>query len=191
VFQAGRIGADNLEGSTARRIYWSDVGASKIPEVPELLALGKSIYGQRCAGCHGQNGLGNGSATAYMLTKPRDFSQGEFKLHTTMDFPTDEDLFSTITVGFPAYGMPSYAYLSERQRWALVYYVKQLGRQGFKWALAKSSAKEQFDIDLDTLTFSRPVKKEKHLLSCPISKPKGTIVFKSAHIQKKIMPSVL
>lgn len=139
-------------GSSAGRLYWANVNVTRIPESLDLLAMGKMTYGQRCAGCHGQNGLGNGPAAAYLLTKPRNFSEAEFKLRTTMDFPTDEDLFRTITVGFPAYGMPKFAYLPEELRWGLVYYVKQLGRNSFERLVANMLAHEAFGADLDTLT---------------------------------------
>jgi mono/diheme cytochrome c family protein len=39
---------------------------------------------------------------------------------------TDEDLFLTITRGMPGSSMPSWETLSSEQRWALVYYVRQL-----------------------------------------------------------------
>ena len=150
-------------GSSAGRLYWANVNVTRIPESLDLLAMGKTTYGQRCAGCHGQNGLGNGPAAAYLLTKPRNFSEAEFKLRTTMDFPTDEDLFRTITVGFPAYGMPKFAYLPEELRWGLVYYVKQLGRNSFERLVANMLAHEAFGADLDTLTSEQKAESAKKI----------------------------
>lgn len=152
IWQAGMNASSEGVESVVERLYWADVNMNKIPESPELLALGRTTYGQRCVGCHGQSGLGNGPAAAYLLTKPRDFSEGQFKLRTTMDFPTDEDLYRTITVGFPAYSMPHFTYLPEELRWGLVYYVKQLGRQGFQRQMAKRLAQDELDVDLDSLT---------------------------------------
>ena len=39
---------------------------------------------------------------------------------------TDEDLFLTITRGMPGSAMPPWERLTPQQRWALVYYVRQL-----------------------------------------------------------------
>jgi len=36
------------------------------PSTPKLIALGKQIYGQQCAACHGVGGRGDGEA-AYLL----------------------------------------------------------------------------------------------------------------------------
>jgi mono/diheme cytochrome c family protein len=62
----------------------------------------------------------------YVFTKPRNFSHGVFKIHSTPtgSLPTDQDIFDTITRGMPGTVMPSWANLSEKQRWQLVQYIK-------------------------------------------------------------------
>ena len=39
---------------------------------PKLLALGKQIYTQQCAACHGTTGQGDGEAAYLLFPKPRD-----------------------------------------------------------------------------------------------------------------------
>ncbi len=121
-------------------VLWETAGAEQTTESPELLAAGEALYGTRCAICHGKRGDGLGPAARFMASKPRDFRRGIFKFAAAKPdgLPSDRDLFRSITAGFPAYGMPSYRYLSDRDRWSLVYHVK---------ALVAAGAEEQFRLD--------------------------------------------
>lgn len=125
-------------------LLWEAATAPEIPYTPDLLARGQKLYGIRCAICHGLDGQGKGPSSLYMRTPPRDFSRGMFKFRTSGDgeFPSDEDLFRTVTAGFPAYGMPSYRYLSEEDRWALAQYVKHLASMGLEESF-KAYAREE------------------------------------------------
>lgn len=100
--------------------------AADSPDSP--LATGKSVYLEHCAACHGENGDGNGPAAVWVFPRPRNFSDGLFKIQSTPSgsLPTDEDLFNTITRGMPGSSMPSFTYLTEQQRHAAVQYVKHL-----------------------------------------------------------------
>jgi mono/diheme cytochrome c family protein len=106
--------------------------ASATPAAEQLvtseLLLGKAVYDQHCAACHGANGDGNGPATVWLFPKPRNFTAGLFKIQSTpaASLPSDEDLFQTITRGMPGSSMPSFTYLSEQQRRDVVQYVKWL-----------------------------------------------------------------
>ena len=89
---------------------------------------GQQVYNQHCASCHGVNGDGSGPASVWLFPKPRNFSAGLFKLHSTPAgaLPTDEDLFQTITRGMAGSSMPSFSYLSETERRDAIQYVKYL-----------------------------------------------------------------
>ena len=89
---------------------------------------GRAIYEQHCAACHGVNGQGNGAAAVWLYPKPRNFSAGLFKIQSTPfgSLPTDDDLFNSVTRGLPGSSMPSFTYLAELQRRAVVQYVKYL-----------------------------------------------------------------
>lgn len=91
-------------------------------------ADGKAIYTRYCAECHGPNGAGDGRGAQYLYPKPRDFSRGLFKIRSTPDgqLPTDEDLYRTVTMGMPGSPMPSFAFLPEEDRRAVVQHVKTL-----------------------------------------------------------------
>mgnify|MGYP001456924713 CR=1 FL=1 len=90
---------------------------------------GRLIFERSCAWCHGSEGRGDGPAAFYLgrysSPRPRDFVQENFKFRSTAsgDLPTDQDLFRTVTQGIPGY-MPSFASLSEEQRWQVIAYVK-------------------------------------------------------------------
>ncbi|MBI2818854.1 MAG: cytochrome c [Acidobacteria bacterium] len=107
-------------------ILWNTVTAAEMPNSPELLARGRVLYEVHCASCHGTNGDGQGPSSLFLDTPPRDFTKAVYKFRSSRQegMPTDLDLFRTITTGLPAYGMPSFRYLSEKDRWALVHRVK-------------------------------------------------------------------
>ena len=114
--------------SLAAVLQTADVKAP--PSSPKLIALGKQIYGQQCAACHGPQGRADGEAAYLLYPKPRDLVAGNFRLISTWDgVPTDDDLFNTITRGMPGSAMPSWGHLPVEQRWALVYYVKSLSEK--------------------------------------------------------------
>jgi DMSO reductase family type II enzyme heme b subunit len=87
---------------------------------------GEALYGRNCAGCHGSDGKGDGPAADFLYPRPRDFTQGTFKVRSTAsgDLPTDEDLLRTITRGMPGAAMPGWENLSEAERRELVRYIK-------------------------------------------------------------------
>jgi mono/diheme cytochrome c family protein len=98
------------------------------PEVTaDLIAHGKSVYLQNCAACHGVNGDGKGDAAAFLLPKPRNFVQANYRLRSTAvtHLPTDVDLFRAVSLGLPGTPMPAWKHiLNESDRWAVVEYVK-------------------------------------------------------------------
>lgn len=116
------------------------VGASP-PVDAQLLRHGQWVYRGLCIGCHGQKGDGNGAvwelgeqyAKEHKLPRqPRDFTAAVFKVRSTPSgsLPTDEDLFKAISRGLVAdQDMPSFNFLPERDRWAVIAYVKSLSNR--------------------------------------------------------------
>jgi DMSO reductase family type II enzyme heme b subunit len=88
------------------------------------VALGKQVYEKHCALCHGPEGKGDGPAAELLLPKPRDFTAGKFKIRTTVQLPSDQDLFNVISAGMPGTSMPAWSVLPERERSAVVAYIK-------------------------------------------------------------------
>src|SRR6266480_3972858 len=82
-------------------------------------AKGKTVYVKWCAGCHGEDGKGDGPAAAYMLPRPRDFTGAVYQIRTTANgqLPTDADLMRSIDDGLFGTAMPGWkARLSDAER---------------------------------------------------------------------------
>ncbi len=93
-------------------------------------STGELHYNQYCLSCHGQEGRGDGELSYLLYPKPRDLTQGSFKIRSTPGGtpPTDDDLYRTIIKGLPGTAMPSFEFLGDPQIKSLVSYVKKLGR---------------------------------------------------------------
>ena len=129
--------ADSVFNLSAATGNIEPVGAPA-PQNPTLLRHGEWVYRGLCIGCHGIDGDGNGAvwelgdeyAPEHKLPrKPRDFTQAVFKLRSTPSgsFPTDVDLFKSISRGLVAdHDMPAFKFLPERDRWAVIAYIKTL-----------------------------------------------------------------
>jgi mono/diheme cytochrome c family protein len=92
-----------------------------LPRTPEVFAVGRKAYLNRCEFCHGALGNGMGSLTAAYGGKPANLQAQQFR-----DYP-DGKLYWAIVNGKNA--MPSHAAdLTETQRWAVIHYVRALQR---------------------------------------------------------------
>jgi mono/diheme cytochrome c family protein len=100
-------------------------GANLGPDVP----LGRRVYAQRCAVCHGSDGRGNGPAAASLIPRPRDFTLGEFKYKSTPigQPPSDSDLIRVVANGLEASAMPYWRdILDSTEIRAVVAYVRTM-----------------------------------------------------------------
>ena len=116
------------------------VGSSP-PVDARLLAHGQWVFRGLCIGCHGVKGDGNGGvwtlgdkyAQGHKLPRqPRDFTAAVYKIRSTPSgsLPTDNDLFSSISRGLVAdQDMPAFKFLPERDRWAVLAYIKSLSKR--------------------------------------------------------------
>lgn len=90
---------------------------------------GKALYDKWCAECHGSTGAGDGSAAAYMLPRPRDFTRGVYQIRTTAsgELPTDADITRIIEEGMPGSAMPAWkTVLDAKQTTEVVAYLKSM-----------------------------------------------------------------
>ena len=129
-----------------------------VPPNPTLLDHGEWVYRGLCIGCHGIAGDGNGAvwelADVYapehkLPRRPRDFTEAVFKLRSTPSgsFPTDVDLFKSISRGLVAdHDMPAFKFLPERDRWAVIAYIKTLSP---RW-------EDEADWQEDPITIAEP-----------------------------------
>ena len=106
-------------------------GIPRIARAEENLALGKRIYQENCAACHGDKGDGKGPQADKLKTKPRDFTTGIYKFRSTPSgsLPLDEDVFRTISHGVRGTSMLAQLQLSEQERWAVVHYLKAFSKR--------------------------------------------------------------
>jgi cytochrome c oxidase cbb3-type subunit I/II len=121
---------DQSDGWDLRWMIGPPIAAPKAPpaQTPKLRALGRSLFEQRCAGCHGEKGDGLGPHAARLVVRPTNFTLGVYKLRSTPtgSIPTDGDLFATLTRGIHGTPMLPWTALSEEERWALVFQLKSL-----------------------------------------------------------------
>jgi cytochrome c oxidase cbb3-type subunit 2 len=91
-----------------------------------IRALGKRLYLDHCAVCHGDQGDGKGPRAAGLKPPPHDFTKGVYKFRSTPSgtLPMDEDLWKTISDGLHGTAMVPWISLSENERWAVVAYIE-------------------------------------------------------------------
>lgn len=85
---------------------------------PDLIKKGEVAYKSNCMACHGPTGLGDGPLGKVLKPSPRNLVKDPFKQGTK-----PEEIFKTITRGIPGTGMAGYAHLSEKDRWAIAYFI--------------------------------------------------------------------
>lgn len=129
------------------------------------LALGKQVYENHCAQCHGTNGDGDGPAARFLYPKPRNFQLGVFRIvSATGNIPTDADLMRVINRGMPGSAMVPFGHLPEQERQALVTYVRHLTTSGIEGRLraaleqaGESIVPEELAADVERLTETGPL----------------------------------
>jgi mono/diheme cytochrome c family protein len=87
---------------------------------PELLQKGKELFKANCSSCHGDNGEGNGSASATLNPKPRNFHS----LQGWTNGSKISHIYKTLQEGITKNGMASFSYLPPADRFALIHYVR-------------------------------------------------------------------
>ncbi|MCS7176594.1 MAG: cytochrome c [Candidatus Kapabacteria bacterium] len=86
-----------------------------------VLAYGRNRYDIFCSPCHGVDGKGNGPVVQRGFVAPPDLTRPQAQAYS------DARIFHVISAGQNI--MPSYASkLAEPERWAIVYYIRQLQR---------------------------------------------------------------
>ncbi|HIE66162.1 MAG: c-type cytochrome [Nitrospira sp.] len=89
---------------------------------------GKTVYFKKCVWCHGPDGAGDGPSAIRLVTKPRNFNAGTFKIRHTGsgELPTDEDLLNTVRHGLQGSVMPPWAgILTDEEMKAAIAFIKK------------------------------------------------------------------
>ncbi len=89
-----------------------------VPSDPKSLELGRSVAKTHCVPCHGETFKGNGPAAIALDPKPADWTSPR------VQDQSDGELFWKISSGRGA--MPSWKQLPERERWAVLRFIKTL-----------------------------------------------------------------
>jgi mono/diheme cytochrome c family protein len=101
------------------------LGSGVTPAIAGDVAAGKTLYIQRCAQCHGEDGKANTTIAKALQPSPRDHSDGNY-----MNKLDDEHLKKVILGGGPAVGkspiMPPQSDLKDDQVANLIAYLRSL-----------------------------------------------------------------
>lgn len=97
------------------------------PRRPPSVARGRTVYGERCAVCHGDRGRGDGpQAAAVVGPPPADLAD-----RAVMGDATPVDVYRRVSLGVPGTAMPPFeGVLSDEDRWAVASFVLTLQHGG-------------------------------------------------------------
>ena len=90
-----------------------------LPANAATVAQGKKVAEVNCVSCHGAKGKGDGPAAVALNPKPADWTSNRVQAMS------DGEIFWKLSTGRGA--MPSWKFLPEDDRWALVRYIRTLG----------------------------------------------------------------
>jgi mono/diheme cytochrome c family protein len=90
-----------------------------VPNVPEAIEAGKSLYGSQCAMCHGARGDGKGDVAVSMKMRLPSFADPKVQAKRT-----DGELFFIMTQGHG--DMPGEKRLADQSKWEIVRYLRTL-----------------------------------------------------------------
>lgn len=89
-----------------------------LPADAATVAQGKKVAETNCVSCHGAKGKGDGVAAVALNPKPADWTSKKVQSES------DGEIFWKLSTGRGA--MPSWKFLPENDRWALVRYIRTL-----------------------------------------------------------------
>ena len=90
-----------------------------LPADAKTIEQGKKVAQVNCVSCHGATGKGDGAAAVALNPKPADWTSKKVQAES------DGEIFWKISTGRGA--MPSWKFLPENDRWALVRYIRSVG----------------------------------------------------------------
>jgi mono/diheme cytochrome c family protein len=94
-----------------------------VASIEASIKNGKTLYKSYCTPCHGDKGKGDGPASASLNPKPADHTSQAFQAET------DGSIYYKISEGEAHTAMPPFkATLKADQRWAIVNYIRTLGK---------------------------------------------------------------
>jgi DMSO reductase family type II enzyme heme b subunit len=89
------------------------------------------LFELHCSACHGSDGAGDGPAVPWLFPPPRDFTQGRFRMVSSVQGGPDfSDVLDVLRRGMPGSAMPSFAWMGEAELEALAAHVLELVENG-------------------------------------------------------------
>lgn len=86
-----------------------------------VIAHGSTVYQNNCAVCHGPGGKGDGPAGQASNPPARNLVEGNWQKGGS-----SIALYETLKNGIPGTTMASFSYLSPKDRWAMVVYIRSI-----------------------------------------------------------------
>ena len=99
-------------------------GIATYPRRLPALQAGKTVFAENCAQCHGETGKGDGPGRASM--NPKEPAPADFTDAGLMESLSPFKAFNVVSFGVEGTAMPSFAALSEEERWQTAFYVLAL-----------------------------------------------------------------
>lgn len=117
--------ADQAITESSGKLRWALIGAYRLQVVPRRApdsVRAATLYSQQCTACHGAQGRGDGPDAKGLDPAPANFHNAE-----RMASRSAYGMYNTISLGVAGTAMKAFATLSEEDRWALAFYVSNLG----------------------------------------------------------------
>jgi cytochrome c len=92
-----------------------------VPNVPEALESGKSLFQSQCTMCHGAKGDGRGDIAVRQKWTMPDFTDPKVQARRT-----DGELFYILSHGHG--DMPAEKRLADQNKWEIILYIRSLAR---------------------------------------------------------------
>jgi cbb3-type cytochrome c oxidase subunit II len=146
---SGLAWADVYDLNTFERSYW--LTQDPLQVTLENLNRGRAVFVQRCSGCHGVTGLGDGPAATLLNPQPDDFSDpGMFTS------PTDSDgqRYHRILTGGRGSAMEDFGTrLSVEDIWRVIHFLRTVPNGGFQQPVTTTDTYESWTAPPELLNY--------------------------------------
>ena len=107
-------------GAAVEKAKPADLRLLRIP-TDSLVEEGRELFTLNCASCHGASGAGDGPKSVGLNPPPRNFRQEKLKFGAS-----PLQIYQTVSNGSPGTSMASFSFLTEKQRFAVVHFIRTL-----------------------------------------------------------------